>query len=210
MSWPTRSTALFLVALWLMPITGCIKLERDYPRRESFLIDVSRENSSTSPAGEHILRIRKIRISPRFQNQSFVYQKGSNSYEADYYNQFFIPPGEMLTEEIRDWLKNSGIFAQVVDRPGQIYPDYFLEGNVSALFGDYSQDPPRAVIGMEFTMIHDLPAGAETVIKKNYRQEISLPARSPEALVEGWEEGLRKILAELESDLQEAIIGRTD
>lgn len=63
---------------------------------------------------------------------------GDLFYETDYYNEFFISPGSLLAEELRQWMARSGLFEHVVGSPRAVEPNYILEGEVTALNGDYS------------------------------------------------------------------------
>lgn len=184
--------------------SGCISLAGETPRTDSYLLNVSRAHGAIeAQAEEAILQIRKFRVSPRYDDTKLVYRMDENTYLADYYNRFFVAPAVMVTEEVRKWMQSSRQFEQVLEGPSRVEPDYFLEGNVPALYGDFSQSPYLAVMEIEFTLLRELPAGPELLLQKSYRREIPLSEKSPVALINGFDEALTTILTKFEKDLRE-------
>ncbi len=81
---------------------------------------------------------------------------------------------------------------------------HILEGNVIALYGDYSQkNSPKAVLEIQFFLIDNTSTSSEMIFQNNYRREVALNSSLPEALVKGWNEALQQILTDLEEDLRE-------
>jgi hypothetical protein len=80
-----------------------------------------------------------------------------------------------------------------------------LEGTVTALYGDYRATPVKAVLGLEFVLVHDTAASIDMIWHNEYRKEVEVGDQSPEALVSGWNEALRVILTALEADMREAL-----
>ena len=127
---------------------------------------------------------------------------GDLRYESDFYNEFLIAPGSLLTEEVRQWLVGSGLFQHVTDTTSPLEPTYILEGTVSVLYGDYRNGASSAAaLGMQFVLVRDVSARTEIVFQKQYAKEVGIREASSEALVNGWNEALRQILKALESDL---------
>jgi len=195
---------LFLGISWLFfSSAACLSVQKSFPEKRYYILDVSHESGGPNSALARSLRIRKLQVSPRFEGKGLVYRRGNLTYESDFYNEFFIPPGSLLTEELRQWLARSGLFEYVTDAAGQVEPTYILEGTVSSLYGDYRDGAaPQAVLEIEFFLVHDLPAREEILLRKGYRVEIPLKGRSPESLVEGWNNALQQILTALENDLR--------
>ncbi|HEX3035975.1 MAG TPA: hypothetical protein VHT73_12775 [Thermodesulfobacteriota bacterium] len=202
----TQKTRIFplcsLLMLFLI-LTGCAaKLERNYPQRNYYILNVSNTNGNSSPASDGILEIRRFTISPNFTTREFVYRKGDLSYVSDFYNQFFRPPGMLITEETRKWLSESGLFKYVLDSSNSARPDYVLEGNVNELYGDYrTSGTPKAVLGIQFFLIDETSPNSQIIFQKNYYGEVALKNNSPETLVEGWNNALEQILTDLKEDL---------
>ena len=203
MNWLLRVCILSLFCSAML-FSGCIDLSRDYSQKDFYLVNVSRDSEAPlADTMSGILQIVKLRVSPRYDAKELVYRIQENAYEVDYYNRFLVTPSVMISEEVVKWIESAGLFHQVLVGPGRIDPDYILEGNVPALYGDFTQSPPLAVMEMEFTLLRELPAGPELLLQKRYRREIPLREKSPEALIDGFEKGFKTILTRVERDLRE-------
>jgi uncharacterized lipoprotein YmbA len=194
---------IFAVAVLIVPtlIVGC--MGRKYVERDTYALDVSRPGPVSSAGTDAVLRLRTLRVSPRYESKSFVYRTGDLSYETDYYNQFFASPDTMITEEVRKWLGGSGLFRQVVDYTGQVEHTHILEGEVIDLYGDFSRGTqPKAVMDIRFLLIHDTADRSESLLQKHYRRELPLSVDTGEALIDAWNTALGGILTDLEKDLK--------
>jgi len=180
-------------------------LNKNYPQRNYYILNVSNKDQNLSPVSGTVLEIRRFQISPAFAGTGFVYRKGDFNYESDFYNQFFRLPSLLITEEVRNWLSESGLFKYVVDSTNGVEADYILEGNINQLYGDFrAPNTPKAALGIQFVLIEEVSANPKIVFQNNYRREMALSSNSPEDLVKGWNEALQQILTALEKDLRAA------
>jgi ABC-type uncharacterized transport system auxiliary subunit len=190
----------------LIVIGGCINLERSYPDKHYFVLEVGALNAA--PADRlrtGILEVSEIRVSPRYAEPNFVYRLSETGYESDFYNQFLIAPAAILTEETRKALAQSGVFEHVVSSSNQLPSNYRLQGNATALYGDFRNGAaPSAVVEVEFFLTRQASAPSEIVLAKRYSKSIPLSGRSPEALVKGWDEALATVLMSFLADVRAA------
>jgi ABC-type uncharacterized transport system auxiliary subunit len=186
---------------------GCVGIEKSYPDRRYFVLEVNRNVNPSNPTGNGVLQIANVRVSPRYEDKGFIYRTSGSSYESDFYNQFLVSPAALLGEELRKGLAQSQIFQHVINASSQLEPTHVLEGVVDALYGDF-RDPgaPKAVLEMEFFLRKESPSKAEIVAAKRYAKSVAVTGRSPEALVKGWNEALDAILASLLADLKSATL----
>ncbi|MCI0455064.1 MAG: PqiC family protein [Candidatus Dadabacteria bacterium] len=199
------SMLLYSLVMLSLILTGCATLEKNYPERNYYILNVSSHNQNTSPISEGILEVRRFEISPSFNTREFVYRKGDLSYESDFYNQFFRPPSSLITEEVRKWVSESGPFRYVVDPSNNVEPNYILEGNINELYGDFrTPDTPKSVMAVQFFLLEGGYTNPRIVFQSNYRREVVLGSNSPDDLVKGWNDALEQILTSLESDLRNA------
>ena len=124
------------------------------------------------------------------------------TYESDYYNGFFISPGPMLNRKVSQWLQDCGLFQYVSDSSGLIDAPYVLQGEVSSLYGDYSEKKaPKAVLEIGFFIFDESSSGSEIVFQKKYHEAVLVDGKKPNDLVTGWNECLKRILTSFEGDL---------
>jgi cholesterol transport system auxiliary component len=191
------------VLLLFLFCSGCVNLERGYPEKRYFVIDLGDSAQPPNAAGNQTLLVSSLRISPRYADKSFVYRTSDAGYESDFYNQFLTSPDIMISEEVRKGLAASPAFKYVVGPASQLQPNFVLEGSVNALYGDFRNlNGPSAVLEIEFFLHSEDAANPGIVLQKRYAKMVTLSGRSPEALVKGWSQALASILTDLSSDLQ--------
>lgn len=205
MKYKTPPVFFILLAL-VFSLSGCLGLERRYPEKHYFVLDVSQPQNSPALETGAVLRIRKFQISRRYEGKGLVYRTGDLSYESDFYNEFFVAPAVLLTEETRKRLAGTGLFKHVIGGPSQALPDYILEGAITSLYGDYRIPArPKAVLEVRFFLIRAARAPARIIFENQYRREISMTENSPQALVKAWNKALERILPDFEQDIRKKL-----
>lgn len=194
-----RSCVLVVLAL----ASGCVGLEKNYPDKRYFVLEVNRNANPSNPSGNGVLQVANIRVSPRYEDKGFVYRTSGSGYESDFYNQFLVSPAALLSEELRKGLAQAQIFRHVINASSQLEPTHVLEGVVDALYGDFRDSgAPKAVLEMEFFLRKESASKAEIIADKRYVKAVAVNGRTPEALVRGWNEALNEIVAMLIADLK--------
>jgi cholesterol transport system auxiliary component len=189
--------------LLVFTVGGCVSLERAYPDRRYFVIEAPRGAASPNLAASGVLLVTSLRVSPRYESKSLIYRRSDSGFESDYYNQFLVSPGAMLTEDIRRGLADAQASQYVVGTSSQLDPTHVLEGTVDAFYGDFRDtSAPKAVLEMEFFLSKESPARAEILMRKRYAKAIPVNGRSAEALVKGWDQALGEIITALAADLK--------
>jgi cholesterol transport system auxiliary component len=197
-----------LIALLVVTVSvvGCLQVEKRAPEKNQYAFDVARSGPKSSFSVDAVVAVRKFNVSPPYENKSFVYRTKDLQFESDFYNEFFVTPAAMITEETREWLSASGLFSYVLDPATHMVPTCILEGMVTALYGDYRDlEAPKAVLGIKFFLLRDVGGRTEVVFQRPYEESVSINDASPEVLVRGWNTGLRRIFQQFEHDLAEAL-----
>ncbi|HEX6437324.1 MAG TPA: hypothetical protein VF182_09350 [Candidatus Binatia bacterium] len=197
-----RAAVLFTWMAATFLFASCVSIEKSYPDKRYFVLDITADAAPENPGETGTLQIGSARVSPRYADRSFVYRRSETRFESDFYNQFLISPGVLLAEELRQGLSQSGIFKFVVGSANAVPPTHTLEIIVNTLYGDFRDlRAPKAVMEIEFFLSQEgSPNGI--VFHKRYRSAISLEARNPEALVQGWNRALEAISGSLVGDLK--------
>ncbi len=191
-----------LIGLTIL-MSACFSLGHPHEKStpQYYVIDVSRGQSATHFAIDRILRIHPVRVIPHFRGRELVLRVGHNAYTPMPGHQFFEPPGEMLTAQLKHWLQQSGLFSEVTtdeSRPA----DYVLDTAVTALYGENRpQFSPQAVLEMQFFLMDGNDASSRVLFQTGLRTEVDVPKISPPELLKGWEAGLKEIISTFEGDL---------
>jgi cholesterol transport system auxiliary component len=195
-----RMQRLGALLLALAAPLGC--LSQKPPEKQRFVFDARREAPAASKKGVGVLRVDRIRVTPLFERKGFVYRTAESSFQNDFYNEFFAPPGVLLRQATLEWLSQASAFASVSDSTHPGDATWLLEGQVDNLYGDL-RDPsaPRAVMEIEFTLLYAKSLNVR--FRKTYAASVAVDDGSAPAIMAGWNEALAQILAELEVDLRE-------
>jgi cholesterol transport system auxiliary component len=209
-----RALALGALALALLA-AGCANpLTRTPPEKRFYVLEAAGPAAPQAAAppegsacltGRSVLKIRNLRVSPRYDEREMVYRVSDISYISDFYNAYFIPPAQLVTAETVRWLGRAGLCGHVVDAGSDLEPTHTLEGSVASLYGDFrDQRAPKAVLEIQFLLLKEGKLLSDVAYQKSFRKEVPLPEATPQALVRGLDTALTEILRELTADLGRA------
>jgi hypothetical protein len=186
----------------LLAATGCVgALKSDYPERRFYTLSAERPGFAASPAKDGVLRVRRFTASKLSEGSELVTRSGEAEYETDFYHAFFAPPAAQLTEQAQRWLGASGLFRAVVGTGSTVPETHVLEGNLVSLYTDGRENHGEAILALQVLLVRVSSDPSAVVFEKTYRaSDLATPA-VPESSVKGWNAGLGRILAQLESDL---------
>ncbi len=185
---------LSFLLLFAVVLTGCSILPRSKPR--DFLLDPGAPPSFSAMRSKSTIAVDFVDVATPFAGGGFVYRVSNSGWETDAYNRFLIGPAQMTTSILRNWLTESQLFREVStpgDGGGQTY---LLNAGVTELYGDF-QNPfaPVAVMTMRFQVVR--ANSRQIVMQTTFTQTVPVSARTPEALIEAWNEALRMNLTAL-------------
>lgn len=185
-------------------LSGCGQsaiAERNY-----YVLDTVRAGLPGAVHTDATLRLRRFNVDEAFAGRSLVYRVDEFRYEPDYYRQFLVLPGVMITEEVRDWLANSGLFARVTAVGSRVESTYLLEGNVIDLYADFTQKAtPEAIVEIRFFLLAGPEAGESVALSQTYRAATPISAKTAEAVVQALSKSLADILTHLEADIAKVL-----
>ncbi len=152
------------------------------------------------------LEVRRFSVDSVYAAKELMYRQGPLAYQIDHYHQLVISPGQMITEKTRTWLLQSGLFSRVLDPGSLSVPTHYLEGNVTALYGDFrNKRAPVAVMAMRLFLIDPKPAHESVLLSKTYEARVALKTFDAQGLVAGYNTCVEQILTQLEDDLSEIL-----
>lgn len=195
-----RRVAVALASAALVAGSGCLSgLEREPPERQRFALQARRSGEPVA-ACDCSARLEPVQVARLFEGKQFVYRTGESSWEEDFFNRFFLPPGASVQEELQRWLADAGLFARW---PAPPRPDFRLRARVTELYADArSAGAPVAILGLEVELIDGASRTDEVVFSS--RLGATVPAARPAgaAVVAAWNEALARSLADLEEQLR--------
>lgn len=191
--------------VWLAALSGCSSTET-YSKKY-YVFHAARPSESARTQTDFILEVSRLTIDSAFSGSGLVYRVGDSKYESDFYNEFLASPSAMITDTMRNWLSMSRLFKRVLDPGSRIDPTHIIEGNITALYGDFREpSSPKATVEMRVFLL-ETETGEDPlpIFGKTYTSSINFKSEDPEGLVEAFGRCLEKILSTLESDLAERL-----
>jgi ABC-type uncharacterized transport system auxiliary subunit len=185
-------------------LCGCAS--RSPWKQESFALTLPASDETGPAAHTNILSLRRVTVSPLFEDQPLVYRTGENSYEQDPYAEFLVPPNRMLDECLLNSLRNGHAFSAVRDPGGSLKPACTMEVSVNQLYGDFRQPgKPFAVLQMHFILYGN--EDRERVLwQRDFSKRVPLAQRTPSALLAGWNTALQQIMEEVNLELKRLVV----
>ena len=177
-------------------------LSRPPVERVEYLLAATRDAPAAQASTPVAIKVRPLRADPLYERREFLYRVDGQRVLSDFYNEFAERPDAMITSAVIGWLKNAKLFAVVVEPGVPADAPYILDGSVTALYGDL-QDPrkPAAVMEIRFYLVRAGNASMEVVLDRTLQQRVEVKASTPQALAQGYNAALARILAELEREL---------
>lgn len=195
--------ATYLIFLTIIP--GCGR--RQAYDKQYYLLSATRQSQPVASPKDVILEVRNFTIDTAFSGKGLVYRTGELKYETDFYHEFLISPRSMITEKTRNWLAASRLSQRVLDPSSQIDGTHVIEGNITALYGDFrDKTSPKAVMEMRIFLLKTR-AGEEpvSVFGATYKSPADVESEGPEGLVNAFDKCLAQVLTTLEKDLAEKL-----
>ncbi len=190
------------LAVLMALLPGCAALNRPYPAKRSFALEIPNRPERASQPASATMRVRQFRVAPPYHQAQFVYRLGDTEFKRDYYDEFIASPAELLTDQTTAWLCDSGTFRTTCAGSSAADHDLVLEAVVTSLYGDYTKrSAPEAVLAIHFFVLAEQSARTAVVFDRTYAEHVALGGDGPDKLVRGWSEGLQRILTSLEADL---------
>ena len=169
---------------------------------------VNPQSAIGNPQSEdRVVEVDRFTIDAAFVGKSLVYRTGQLQYLTDFYNEFLVLPAVMITEETRNWLAQSGLFARVTGPAPRTTPTHLLEGNIVELYGDLrDKNDPKAVMQIRvFVSRFDAEGRPAFLYGKDYSATSPVESHDPAGLVDALSRCFRTILTDLQKDLAEKL-----
>lgn len=196
-----KSLLYFNLIVLAIILSGC---GVDPHSRHYYILDATRRAEPSETHSDVILEVQRFTTDSVFTSKQLVYRKTEFEYESDFYDEFLISPGLMVTEKTRNWLSQSGLFARVLDPGSYTKPTHTLHANITALYIDTrDKKSPAAVMQMRVFLTPQQPAEKLVILAETYNASVDVEAKTAEDFVQSFNRCLEQILADLENDLQQ-------
>lgn len=173
------------------------------PQKRFYSIETDTKKITKGSVKIKKLKVNKLKILTNYEGKEFVYKKKSE-YESDYYNQFLVPPATNITDQLVNWLGDSGFCGIVLNRIGSTDSNIVLDGSINALYADISdQKAPKVIVEIEIYLLDNLK---DTILfTKKYSRVKPFQEYTSEGLINAYNEVFTEIFYQLENDMRKEV-----
>ncbi|MEN8210135.1 MAG: ABC transporter [Thermodesulfobacteriota bacterium] len=201
-----RFLKLFTLAAGLLAVlSSCSGIRNEYQEKMMFRLEASPQMAAfqDQKTGQGLL-VKRFSISPEFESSLFMYRVNKNRFGSDFYNNYVVPPAQMITDLIMENLYASPLFSPV--SPNSMDDiQYQLWGKIIELYGDIRDKKHlKAVVTIRMRLDKNEDGTFKPVNHKTYTANFTLSEPSPEAYIDGLNQGLTKIMNDFFEDLKVA------
>ncbi len=184
---------------------GCSVLPtQPYQQRRDWPLLPKREAVLTPRRGGPVLLIRTMTAGPGLDARGIQWLRPDGSLNVDYYEQWASQPAQAMEEGLRQWLRDSGLFAGVVAPGSRANPDLVLETELTAL----AADPKAGTARASLTLLLLEPRGetARVRLQSAITAEAPLAGAEVGAIVAALRQAAETALRKAETALSGALI----
>ena len=198
-----RKICLSAVALVLLVTAtpACKALKKPYPDQKFYLLEATRVGPPQLAGRDLVLEVKQVEVASAYSGREFVYRQADGTITRDFYHGFIDLPETLLTEVSRLWFSGDGMDPVVVRTHGPVDVSHVLQGRVLRLMADYSEQPARAMLEIEFLMAEERGRKKAPIFRRVYFRDPVLMDALPGSLVTAWNTSLAEIMTELENDM---------
>lgn len=191
----------FSIVIFTLLLVGCLPQAESVDQKTYMLaVDYPRPMSSTV---NDSLLINDTTIAPAFSDNQFVYRLSKVTYSKDFYNIFFIPVNQQISNILYNAFQKSAAFSDVEPINSLLTTKYILKTNIIDIYADYQvRSQPTAVLNIQATLYKQENNKFKILLQKTYHGSQALKIHNSETLVAGWSDDLTKILPKLISDVK--------
>ncbi|HSU04268.1 MAG TPA: ABC-type transport auxiliary lipoprotein family protein [Acetobacteraceae bacterium] len=174
-------------------LAGCSVLPQPkYVQQTQWPLVVRRPESLPPRAKGHVLVVRDIRPAAGLEQRGLQWLLPDGSVHVDFYNQWAVPPAQALTDDLRQWLAASGLFAAVVAPDSGLTPDMTLEGQLTAFIAD-----PRVLnahAALAIVLLNQHPVPAKVLLQRTITADSRMATGTPSGVVDALRAALGTVL----------------
>ena len=194
-----------LVLAGAAALSGCSVIpQTDYVQPVEWPLTVRRPVALPPRAGGKVLVVRELTPAPGLERRGVQWLRPDGSLHVDFYNQWAVPPAQGVTDDLRRWLADSGLFAAVVGSDSGVDGDLVLEGELTAFLGDPARREARVALAL--VLIAARAGPAKVLVQRTMAGTAALETPAAAGVVGGLLAALAEALGGTEAVLRRSAV----
>jgi ABC-type uncharacterized transport system auxiliary subunit len=189
-------------------LLGCIGGGGPTPMMtEQYVIEYTPPEYDNLSRVDESIKVARFSLSRHLNCRSMFYKPAPFKREAYNYHHWRVNPGDMVTDCLLRDFRASGLFRAVFSNYNYENSRFLLEGYVEEFTGLYEQDPGKALLKLNITLL-DMDAENVTsrvIFQKNYHISETLESRTPEGLTRGMSSAMYSLSEQIIRDIHESV-----
>jgi ABC-type uncharacterized transport system auxiliary subunit len=214
-----RQGLALILGLVIIFITAACGLSRPYPVIRSFALEIPSANLNKVGKVKRplLIQVTSGGASPQYETRKLVYKIGTNEFSDDFYSELVGLPSRLVADQLAAFLdNNSDRFRSTLGLNSSQSPELVLDVYLSAFHGDYTVNPPQAVVEVKVTLTDQRSSRPRNLWSKTYsgQQAVAETAVAekavdrPTGLTTSLGLALAPIFEEIKTDLPGALTDR--
>ena len=186
-------------------LSGCSVIPAaKYVQPVEWPLTVRRPVALPPRAGGKVLVVRELSPAPGLERRGVQWLRPDGSLHVDFYNQWAVPPAQGVTDDLRRWLADSGLFAAVVGSDSGVDGDLVLEGELTAFLGDPARREARVALAL--VLIAARAGPAKVLVQRTMAGTAALETPAAAGVVGGLLAALAEALGRTEAVLRRSAV----
>jgi cholesterol transport system auxiliary component len=183
-----------------LALTGCALSERPHVDKRIWPLVVRRPTAAPPARHGRVLLVRSVRAAPGLEARGVQSLLPDGSMQADFYEEWAVPPAEAVESDLRQWLAESGLFQAVLAPGSRLSPDLIAEPELLAFWADLPAARARCALSI---VLLDQRQGATAgvLMQRTFAASVPLSATDVPAIVESLRAALADVLRQIEAAL---------
>jgi len=182
-------------------MSGCLDLKQPPVTIAYYTLEYTAPEIKDSPALPVVLRIAPIRAATPYRSTQMVVRSAPFKRDAFIYHRWHTDPGNMITENLINDLKQSALFQAVLPVDSYHSGKYLLEGTVDEFYVQEESGSWQAVLSLTLTLM----ATTEGTIVWQQQVRASGPclSKTPQGIAQAMSTAMQTLSAEIITTLYE-------
>jgi len=198
---------IFVFIIWVFCVYGCLSIkEVKTPDKHYYVLEYS-QNSFRQKRLPYILKVKEFAVAPEYRGVNIVYQENQNQRQVYPYHRWWISPGLLISNCLKQDLLNSQNYKAVIGEASQLNASHTLEGTVEAIYEQDRNDAWYAVLDLNVILEkRDLSSGHwQVLFQDSFSAQKRAAQNKPDKVVQAMSLAMKEISHKIQEKLYKAM-----
>lgn len=195
--------AMILLGGMALFLGACFNLKQPPHKIDYYTLEYDTPKQPDATPLDVVVRVERFSVAPTNNTNRMIYRDGSFKRDAYVYHKWWSNPGDLVTHFLYRDMRQSGLFAVVLESDSGLPSSYTLEGSVDEFFELDTEEMWKAVLSITVVMAaeNEPGIGKRIVFQKTYTADEACRQKNPRSLAEAMSRAMAKVSAEIIKDV---------